>query len=178
MQRNPLKKEHRRYSSGSVRLAVGVLGRVAMWCPNNVLTGLRYVPRVLVTDKLDSYPVAHRRLIPGVEHRRSKYLNSRVDNSHQPTRQQQRAMRGFHSAGGALRFLSVFSGISARLRSRRHLLTAETCRREMDTRFVSWNARVKAVSVRRWCGVESASEVRPQVQRRAKTTSLCDFVDR
>jgi len=30
-----------------------------------LLKGLRYVPRVLVTDKLASYGVAHRRLIPG-----------------------------------------------------------------------------------------------------------------
>ena len=52
-----------------------------------LLTGLRYVPRVLVTDKLASYGVAHRRLIRGVEHRRSKYLNNRAENSHQPTRQ-------------------------------------------------------------------------------------------
>jgi transposase-like protein len=43
-----------------------------------LLTGLRYVPRVLVTDKLASYGVAHRRLMPGVEHRRSKYLNNRA----------------------------------------------------------------------------------------------------
>jgi hypothetical protein len=42
-----------------------------------LLTGLRYVPRVMVTDKLRSYGVAHRRLIPSVEHRRSKYLNNR-----------------------------------------------------------------------------------------------------
>jgi putative transposase len=32
---------------------------------------------VLITDKLASYPVAYRRLIRGVEHRRSKYLNNR-----------------------------------------------------------------------------------------------------
>jgi DDE domain len=51
-----------------------------------LLTGLRSVPRVLVTDKLASYGVAHRRLIPSVEHRRSKYLNNRAENSHQPTR--------------------------------------------------------------------------------------------
>jgi putative transposase len=38
-----------------------------------LLQGLAYVPRVLVTDKLASYGVAHRRLIPSVEHRRSKY---------------------------------------------------------------------------------------------------------
>jgi putative transposase len=30
-----------------------------------LLTGLQYVPRVLVTDKLASYGVGHRRLIPG-----------------------------------------------------------------------------------------------------------------
>jgi putative transposase len=38
------------------------------------------VPRVLVTDKLASYGVAHRRLIRGVEHRQSKYLNNRAEN--------------------------------------------------------------------------------------------------
>jgi putative transposase len=58
-----------------------------------LLKGLRYVPRVLVTDKLASYRMAHRRLIPSVEHRRSKYLNNRAENSHQPTRQRERAMR-------------------------------------------------------------------------------------
>jgi len=50
-----------------------------------LLNGLRYVPRVLVTDKLASYQVAHRELLPSVTHRRSKYLN-RAENSHQPTR--------------------------------------------------------------------------------------------
>ena len=58
-----------------------------------LLKGLRYVPRVLVTDKLASYGVAHRRLMSSVEHRRSKYLNNRAENSHQPTRQRERAMR-------------------------------------------------------------------------------------
>ncbi len=45
-----------------------------------LLTGLEYAPRVLVTDKLASYPVAHRRLMTGVRHRRSKYLNNRAEN--------------------------------------------------------------------------------------------------
>ena len=40
-----------------------------------LLTGLRYVPRVLVTDKLASYGPAHRVVMPSVEHRQSKYLN-------------------------------------------------------------------------------------------------------
>ena len=41
-----------------------------------LLKGLRYVPRVLVTDKLASYGPAHRVVMPSVEHRQSKYLNS------------------------------------------------------------------------------------------------------
>ncbi len=41
-----------------------------------LLTGLQYVPRVLVTDKLASYGVAHRELMPSVTHRRSKYQDS------------------------------------------------------------------------------------------------------
>jgi putative transposase len=97
--------------------------------------GLRYVPRVLVTDKLASYPVAHRRLMPGVEHRRSKYLNNRAKNSHQPTQQRERAMKHFTSARRAQRFLSAFSGISPHFRPRRHHLTASAYRDEMTARF-------------------------------------------
>jgi putative transposase len=104
-----------------------------------LLRGLRSVPRVLVTDKLASYGVAHRRLMRGVEHRRSKYLNNRAENSHQPTRQRERAMKRFHSAGGAQRFLSAFSGISPHFRPRRHRLTAAQYRHEMTTRFTTWN---------------------------------------
>jgi len=40
-----------------------------------LLTGLQYVPCVLVTDKLGSYQVAHRELMSSVEHRQSKCLN-------------------------------------------------------------------------------------------------------
>jgi putative transposase len=34
-----------------------------------LLTGLQYEPRAIVTDKLRSYGVAQRQLLPGVEHR-------------------------------------------------------------------------------------------------------------
>jgi putative transposase len=64
-----------------------------------LLTGLEYLPRVLVTDKLAGYPVAHRRLMRSVEHRRSKYLNNRAENSHQPTRARERAMKRSTSPG-------------------------------------------------------------------------------
>jgi putative transposase len=104
-----------------------------------LLTGLRFVPRVLVTDKLASYGVAHRRLIHSVEHRQSKYLNNRAENSHQPTRARERAMKRFRSAGGAQQFLSAFSAISPHFRPRRHRLTATQYRHEMTTRFTTWH---------------------------------------
>ena len=37
-----------------------------------LLKGLHYVPRVIITDKLKSYDVAKREILPGVEHRQHK----------------------------------------------------------------------------------------------------------
>jgi len=91
---------------------------------------------VLVTDKLRSYQVAHRAVMPSVEHRQSRYLN-RAENSHQPTRQRERAMK--RSPGGAQRFLAVFSVISPHFRPRRHRLTADDYRTAMTDRFATWN---------------------------------------
>ena len=96
------------------------------------------VPRVVVTDKLRSYGAARREVMPCVEHRQSKYLNNRAENSHQPTRQRERAMKGFRSIGGAQRFLSAFSGISPHFRPRRHLMPAHHYRAEMTVRFAIW----------------------------------------
>ena len=105
-----------------------------------LLKGLRYVPRVLVTDKLASYRVAlTASSMPSVQHRRSKYLNNRAENSHQPTRQRERAMKRFKSPGHAQRFLSAFSGISPHFRPRRHLLSAADYRQVMAGRFAVWN---------------------------------------
>jgi putative transposase len=65
------------------------------------------VPRVMITDKLPSYSVAKRVVMPSVEHRQHRGLNNRAENSHQPTRRRERIMKRFKSAGQAQRFLSV-----------------------------------------------------------------------
>ena len=51
-----------------------------------LLKGLQYVPRVIITDKLRSYGAAKREILQGWEHRQHKGLNNRAENSHQPTR--------------------------------------------------------------------------------------------
>ncbi|MGW3681533.1 IS6 family transposase [Streptomyces prasinus] len=104
-----------------------------------LLKGIGAVPRVIVTDKLRSYGAAHREVMPSVEHRSHKGLNNRAENSHQPTRQRERAMKGFRSTGRAQRFLAAFSSISPHFRPRRHLMTAAEYRTEMTTRFDVWS---------------------------------------
>ncbi len=100
-----------------------------------LLKKTRTVPRVIVTDKLRSYGAAHREGVPCVERRQSKYLNNRTENSHRPARQRERARKGFHSVGGAQRFLSASSGISPHFRPGRHPIPASGCRAEMTVRF-------------------------------------------
>ena len=51
-------------------------------------------PRKIVTDKLRSYPVAQREVIPEVIHVTDRYANNRAEQSHEATRVRERGMRG------------------------------------------------------------------------------------
>jgi putative transposase len=53
--------------------------------------------RIIVTDKLRGYRVAHRELIPDTIHDSSQYANNRAELSHQPTRVRAQGMRKFKS---------------------------------------------------------------------------------
>ena len=103
-----------------------------------LLKGCQYVPRVIITDKLKSYGAAKREIVPGVEHRQSRYLNNRCENAHRPTRQREYRMQGLKSAGHAQRFLSAYGPMAQHFRPRRHLLSASEYRAEMRSRFESW----------------------------------------
>ena len=109
--------------------------RVAKRSFRKLLKGLHYVPRVIVTDKLRSYGAAKREVLPHVEHRQSRYLNNRVEVSHQPTRRRERQMQRFKSARHAQRFLSTHSRIHNHFQFRRHRLTADEHRAARDAAF-------------------------------------------
>lgn len=104
----------------------------------NLLTGLMYVPRVIITDKLKSYGAAKRELLPGVEHRHHRYLNNRVENSPQPTHQCERRLQRFKSPGHAQRFLSADGPIAQHFCSRRHRFSAPDSRQDMKNRCQIW----------------------------------------
>jgi putative transposase len=90
---------------------------------------------VIGTDQLASYQGVHRELMASVQHRRSKCLNNRAENSHQPTRQRERARKRVTSIRHAHRLLSAFSGIWPHFGPRRHLRSAADYRQVMADRF-------------------------------------------
>jgi putative transposase len=112
-----------------------------------LLKGLQYVPRVIVTDKLRSYSVAHRQLLRKVEHRQSRYLNNRAENSHRPTRRRERQMQRFKSPEQAQDFLSAHAFIHSHFHPHRHLLTANSYRAIRTEAFNIWQRETGAQRV-------------------------------
>jgi putative transposase len=106
--------------------------------PRQVVDRVGYEPRVVITDKLASYPPAIRRLCGTTEHRRHTRLNNRAENSHLPTRKRERILQRFKSAVHAQRFLGPFSAVSNHFRPRRHLLTASAYRQLRTERHTVW----------------------------------------
>ena len=62
-------------------------------------TGVR--PERVTTDKAKCYPPALRAVLPGVEHRTSKYLTNGIERDHGHLKQRLYPMRGFKQAGCA-----------------------------------------------------------------------------
>ena len=103
-----------------------------------LVEGQGYRPRVVITDKLASYPPGVRRVLPGVEHRRHKGLNNRAENAHRPTRRRERVLQRFKSPAHAQPCLAPFGPISDHFRPRRHLLPAPQYHQLLQTRFATW----------------------------------------
>ena len=99
-------------------------------------------PRKIVTDKLRSYNVAHRNLIPGAIHDTSQYANNRAELSHQPTRVRERGMRRFKSTKQAQQFLGVHAAVYNLFNLGRHLVRAEHYRALRISSFKDWNVAV------------------------------------
>ena len=82
-------------------------------------------PKKIVTDKLRSYGVAHRELIPETIHSTQQYENNRAEQSHEATRVRERGMRKFKSTRQAQRFVTAHAAVSNLFNLGRHLLRAQ-----------------------------------------------------
>jgi hypothetical protein len=105
-----------------------------------LLKTYRGEPRKIITDKLRSYNVAHRELIPDSIHDKSLYANNRAELSHQPTRVRERGMRRFKSIAQAQRFLGVHLAVYNLFNLCRHLISASHYRLLRLRAFVSWKS--------------------------------------
>ena len=96
-------------------------------------------PRKIVTDKLRSYGVAHRELIPDTIHSTKQYENNRAEQSHEATRVRERGMRQFKSVRQAQRFLGAHAVVSNLFNLGRHLVSAEHYRDLRVSAFSEWS---------------------------------------
>jgi putative transposase len=99
-------------------------------------------PRKIVTDKLRSYGVAHRELMPDVIHDTNQYANNRAEQSHEPTRVRERVMRKFKSTGQAQRFLGAHAAVYNLFNLGRHLVKAGHYRNLREGAFAEWGRAV------------------------------------
>jgi len=114
-------------------------GKAAKRFFRRLLKTHRSEPRKIVTDKLRSYGVAHRELVPDTIHDTSQYANNRAELSHQPTRVRERGMRRFKSMRQAQRFLKVHAAVYNLFNLGRHLVSAKNYRVFRLRAFASWN---------------------------------------
>ncbi|RJG01989.1 IS6 family transposase [Noviherbaspirillum sedimenti] len=101
-------------------------------------------PRKIVTDQLRSYPAAKAELpaLDGVKHvfvKAAARVNNRAENSHQPTRERERRMKGFRSARRTQQFLSSFGPIRQHFAINRQRLGAAQHRIQLTKRFAVWH---------------------------------------
>jgi len=91
-----------------------------------------------VTDKLRSYGVAHRELIPEVIHSTQQYENNRAEQLHEATRIRERGMRRFKSLRQAQRFVSAYAAVANLFNLGRHLIGAQHYRDLRISAFGEW----------------------------------------
>jgi len=99
-------------------------------------------PRKIVTDKLRSYGVAHRELIPEAIHSTKQYENNRAEQYHEATRVRERGMRRFKSVTQAQRFVSAHAAVQNLFNLGRHLVRAQHYRDIRVSAFSDWNRAV------------------------------------
>ena len=99
-------------------------------------------PRKIVTDKLRSYGVAHRELIPETFHSIKQYENNRAEQSHEATRVRERGMRRFKSMTQAQRFVTAHAAVSNLFNLGRHLVSAQHYRDLRISAFSDWSRAV------------------------------------
>jgi putative transposase len=113
--------------------------KAAMRFLKKTLKRVGQAPKLLVSDKLRSYKKVHRVLLKTSDHLAHKPLNNRCENSHQPTREKEKQMRGFKSVGLTQNFLAAMGSILNLLKIHRYKNTAQIYRHKLKESLVIFN---------------------------------------
>lgn len=95
-------------------------------------------PRTIVTDRLRSYRAAMKAI--GIEERQEcgRWLNNRVENSHQPFRRREGAMAKFRDIKTLQKFAAVHASIHNHFNQERHLYRREIFKTNRAAALTKW----------------------------------------
>ena len=95
-------------------------------------------PKVFVTDRLRSYHAALTDVGMAKRQETGRWLNNRVENSHQPLRRRERAMQRFRQPGSLQKFAAVHSSVHNHFNQERHLYSRENFKTNRAAALAEW----------------------------------------
>jgi putative transposase len=96
-------------------------------------------PKVIVTDKLRSYGAAMKELGAADRQETGHWLNNRVENSHLPFRQRERAMLRFRRMRSLQRFAAVHASVSNHFNQERSLSSRHLFKTNRAAALAEWH---------------------------------------
>jgi len=97
-------------------------------------------PRAIVTDRLRSYGAAMKEIGNAGVHETGRWLNNRAENSHQPFRRQERAMRRFRRMHTLQKFSTVHVPVRNHFNQERHLVSRDIYKERRSATLAEWQA--------------------------------------
>ena len=95
-------------------------------------------PDVFVTDRLPSYRAALKDVGMAKRQETGRWLNNRVENSHQPLRRRERAMQRFRQTRSLQKFAAVHSSVHNHFNQERHLYSRENFKANRAAALAEW----------------------------------------
>jgi len=97
-------------------------------------------PQVIVTDGLRSYTAAMKEIGNAEDQEVGRWLNNRVENSHQPLRRRERAMLRFRRMKTLQKFASVHGTVHNHFNQERTLTDRETYKANRSAALAEWQS--------------------------------------
>jgi putative transposase len=95
-------------------------------------------PKVIVTDRLRSYRAAMNVIGNAVDQECGRWLNNRVENSHQPFRRREGKMSKFRDVKTLQKFASIHASIHNHFNLERHLNNREIFKQNRAAAMAEW----------------------------------------